>query len=593
MSQLISQLGKMTTSQVKQRRNSLTISPPQSPEMEQKLSKRDLGKNFRFSFYDNEENPSGNEDESDEEFDSGSDNYVTESDGEVEPTADDNDVTGVKNQNVQFATNDNAYTDEGEDDVTYDWEYSRGKKPIMNQKSLADKAPGAQQHSFIHRTIPLPNKVPFRILQFTVICIIAILSAGIPFGFPALRQILISLEVYSELCGDKVVESKRYGCKAQEARLAVLQIGGWITWMISGWLAARAVQTLGPRTTGIIGTVQIFFGSLALALSIPYDREFLFEWMQYYILPVIVMSSGSVFVFLSCLHYVRLFPKRTSLLHAVIFLMQDLSALLFYCFYEASYRFNLRLLLLFYCVLMIVQVILFRYLFTGENIPTLRFTVTNWHHRPLMVEQPLRNHISSPFFYLGLLMMFVVFIRIFFYMSTFQIQLRLLLKPRNAAHFINPFDFSYASNEGSFNADSGSVKQQKSILATYGPDYIPFLFDQPSAASSNTIGLREFIYNPNQPEIFLTDLQEMLFILFPIASLVTIFWMRNAISDWKLSSSLGFAIVCLLIWGIVQYKNISDHDSFDNCWFAGTNIRYPLNLSRPWYSLPSNPSSSL
>lgn len=476
---------------------------------------------------------------------------------------------------------------------------------IMNQKSLVDKAPGALQHSFAHRTIPIPDSFEIRLFKFVSVFVICFMTAGIPFGLPALRQLLVEAGIYGSGCGgtsaiglmhglDVKQTSKRVGCSVQEGRLAIFQVSGWVSWMIGGWLAARSVQHLGPRNTGMIGSGFIMVGALILAVSMPSNGDFLIPfWLRMYILPVMIMSVGSSFSFLACLHYVRLFPKRTSLLHSAIFLAQDLSAFIFYLMYESREFISLRYLLLIYAGVMLGQAIFWRCVYPSGKIPTIRFTVTTWHQRPLLVEKSLPEHISSPYFYLALILTVTVFLKVYFYMSTFQVQLRILLIPTKRQ--VNPEDFSYRHNEQfdeNGNSQSGGTpfrsisggfgheddndnfeidhlsEQQHNIMTQFSslsPTYdentskkvqffshVPFFAEQPGGTSSNNVSLRQFIYNPMQPEIFLTDLQEMMYLLIPIASLITIFWMRTSMSDRKISTSLLFSLISLVLWGFVQ-----------------------------------------
>jgi hypothetical protein len=82
--------------------------------------------------------------------------------------------------------------------------------------------------------------------------------------------------------------------------------------------------------------------------------------------------------------------------------------------------------------------------------------------------------------------------------------------------------------------------------------YVPFFAEQPGGTSSTIISLRQFIYNPAQPEIFLTDLQEMLYLLIPGAACITIFWMRASMTDRKISTAMLFSLLALVSWGFVQ-----------------------------------------
>ena len=487
----------------------------------------------------------------------------------------DNDDAQVPFQPISTPPAPTAYNEDDSFDSLDEEEEFRSATFIMNQKSLADKAPGAQQHSFAHRHIVLNQSPIIRALQFTSIFMIACVAAGIPFGFPALRQLLVENEIYGENCVPQTGthhSMTRVKCRYQEAHLAVLQVAGWSLYMISGWAAARLVQHFGPRATGMIGSLTIALGSLLLALSLPASSPtalgaawVLPTWARQYLLPVALMSFGSATIFLACLHYVRLFPKRTSLLHSIIFLGADLSALVFDSFYEARELISLRFALFCYAVIMGLQTLYWRFIFSSGKVPTIRFTVTTWHQRPLLVDQPLYKHIASPFFWLGLLFILPVFGKIFFYLSTFQIQLCLLLMPRHRS--INHEDFVYERMENSVagsrtDSNPSNLNFASSMLTSFVDSKqtsqkpllssVPFFAEQPDSTSSTIISLRQFIYNPAQPEIFLTDLQEMLYLLIPAAACITIFWMRASMTDRKISTALLFSLLALIAWGIVQ-----------------------------------------
>lgn len=465
-------------------------------------------------------------------------------------------------------------TPEEEEDEEDSGEEFTSSTFIMNQKSLADKAPGAQQHSFAHRHIPLKHSFHLRILQFASVMISAILAAGLPFGLPALRQLLVENRIYGNACPmaslpvEGTIMSNRVGCSEQEAHLALLQVSGWVSWMIAGWAAARSVQRLGPRFTGIIGAAAVVFGSVLLAISLPTNlddppRFLLPPWARQYLFPIVCMSVGSSFVLLACLHYVRLFPKRTSLMHSLVLLASDLSALIFDMFYEAREMAPLQVVLAAYAVVMLIQMLYWRFIFSSGKVPTIRFTVTTWHQRPLLVDHPITTHIASPFFWMALSFAVVGFAKIFFYMSTFQVQLCLLLMPRTRTVYHE--DFVYQKMDNSFGG--GRTESNSAAMSGYSPvvtsfsteqaqprllSYVPFFSEQPGGTSSTIISLRQFTYNPAQPEIFLTDLQEMIYFLIPVAACITIFWMRASMTDRKISTAMFFSLISLIAWGVVQ-----------------------------------------
>jgi hypothetical protein len=70
--------------------------------------------------------------------------------------------------NASQTIKNKVVVEDSDDEYEYEEEVNSATF-IMNQKSLVDKAPGALQHSFAHRTIPfpIPSKfVSFNSLQF-------------------------------------------------------------------------------------------------------------------------------------------------------------------------------------------------------------------------------------------------------------------------------------------------------------------------------------------------------------------------------------------------------------------------------------------
>ena len=94
--------------------------------------------------------------------------------------------------------------------------------------------------------------------------------------------------------------SKRVGCSIPRSSVGYFAGERLGVWMIGGWLAARVVQNIGPRNTGMLGCALILVGAFLLAISVPVNGLFwLPVWMRMYIVPVMIMSV--VLPFLSLL----------------------------------------------------------------------------------------------------------------------------------------------------------------------------------------------------------------------------------------------------------------------------------------------------
>ena len=165
-----------------------------------------------------------------------------------------------------------------------------------------------------------------QIICATVWCF---LSAGIIFGFAALKPILIQEGIYSEYC-DAVdpplgnITTPLQPCVKQDLKLNFMfTVSATITNIMAlpvGW----ALDTYGPRICGITGAVVLSLASLSFIAS-----ETLKNYVDPYMSGYILLSIAGPFVFISCFQLANCFPGFSGTILAVLTGSFDMSSSLF------------------------------------------------------------------------------------------------------------------------------------------------------------------------------------------------------------------------------------------------------------------------
>lgn len=165
-----------------------------------------------------------------------------------------------------------------------------------------------------------------QIICATVWCL---LSAGIIFGFAALKPILIQEGVYSEYC-DAVNPQLKYHttplqpCIEQDLKLNFMfTVSATVTNIMAlpvGW----ALDTYGPRICGITGAFVLSLASLSFIAS-----ETLKNYFDPYMTGYVLLSIAGPFVFISCFQLANCFPGLSGTILAVLTGSFDTSSSLF------------------------------------------------------------------------------------------------------------------------------------------------------------------------------------------------------------------------------------------------------------------------
>ncbi|KAG8672862.1 hypothetical protein FPOAC2_06274 [Fusarium poae] len=162
------------------------------------------------------------------------------------------------------------------------------------------------------------------------------LAAGIVFGFAALKPILISEGIYSELCDN---DQTNFGhtpdfqvpCAAQDMRLNLLFISASISANVSSLFAGAALDRFGRRVCWLVSSLLLTLGSLLMGLS------FSIPGFHGYLAGNILLAFGGTFLFVSSFQLANAFPMYSGLIVALVTGAFDASAAVF-LFYRMAYE---------------------------------------------------------------------------------------------------------------------------------------------------------------------------------------------------------------------------------------------------------------
>ncbi|KAI9000211.1 major facilitator superfamily domain-containing protein [Gaertneriomyces semiglobifer] len=156
----------------------------------------------------------------------------------------------------------------------------------------------------------------------------ALTTAGVIFGFQALRPALIQSKVFADLCP----EGEDGPCTPQLLRLnlmfTIASTGANLASLPIGLL----LDAYGPRTTILTGSTLFLGGGLLFGFSSPdFDA---------YIPGFLLLGVGGPFCFIGCLHLSRAFPANAGTVMAALTGAFDASSSI-YLFFDLIYsRFN-------------------------------------------------------------------------------------------------------------------------------------------------------------------------------------------------------------------------------------------------------------
>lgn len=188
------------------------------------------------------------------------------------------------------------------------------------------------------------------------------LSAGIVFGFAALKPVLIAEGVYGDLCDHNAGNhtyspGNSYGipCDEQDLRLNLFFTVASVTANVSSLLAGSALDNYGRRACWIVACVSLMLGSLLMGAS------FAILKLDGYLVANVLLSFGGTFIFVPSFQLASAFPKYSGTIVAMITGAFDAIAAVFLIYrliHEATDgRFSIKNLFLGYAIVPVFFII--------------------------------------------------------------------------------------------------------------------------------------------------------------------------------------------------------------------------------------------
>lgn len=176
--------------------------------------------------------------------------------------------------------------------------------------------------AFPHHLHHMLNSTPKRLVQVTCAILWCLLAAGPVFGFAALKPVLIAQGVYLDKCDISTTDSQ-IPCSEQDLALNLLFTVACMVTNISALPVGFILDSYGPKTTGIIGSMILLLASIAMIYAPSTD------FVDLYLTSYTMMALGGPFVFISCFQLANSFPKNSGLILALLTGAFDTSSALF------------------------------------------------------------------------------------------------------------------------------------------------------------------------------------------------------------------------------------------------------------------------
>ena len=172
-----------------------------------------------------------------------------------------------------------------------------------------------------------------RVAQVGVAVTYCLFSAGIVFGFAALKPVLVEEGVYSEVCGDKRDDSKTGKCSEQELKLNLMFTIAAVATNVCALPVGTTLDRYGPRVCGIIGSVLLAVGAVlfAAAPTLPFDG---------FIPGYLFLALGGPFVFIPSFQLSNAFPRNSGFILALLTGAFDSSSAIFLIYRLLYYATN-------------------------------------------------------------------------------------------------------------------------------------------------------------------------------------------------------------------------------------------------------------
>ncbi|TPX32692.1 hypothetical protein SmJEL517_g04220 [Synchytrium microbalum] len=170
---------------------------------------------------------------------------------------------------------------------------------------LVDTSHDANLHSFLNPVLAVFS---------------ALTTAGVVFGFQALRPILIENGVYDHLCA----ADEEKPCTAQILRFNLMFAIASTGTNVFALPIGHFLDYFGPRLAILVGSFLFLIGGVLFGISSP--------TFDFYIVGYAFLAVGGPFMYISCMHLSQAFPARAGLIMAALTGSFDASSLIYLIF---------------------------------------------------------------------------------------------------------------------------------------------------------------------------------------------------------------------------------------------------------------------
>lgn len=168
-----------------------------------------------------------------------------------------------------------------------------------------------------------------RISQVAVAVIYCLCSAGVVFGYAAIKPVLVNEGVYGDYCQSQHLATHEKTCYEQEIRLNFMFAAAAVATNVCALPVGTVLDRYGPRVSSIVGSILLAIGAvlLAFAAQLPFDG---------YLPGYLFLALGGPFVFISSFQLSNTFPNHSGLILALLTGAFDSSSAIF-LFYRLIY----------------------------------------------------------------------------------------------------------------------------------------------------------------------------------------------------------------------------------------------------------------
>eukprot|EP01134_Creolimax_fragrantissima_P004112 CFRG4112T1 len=276
-----------------------------------------------------------------------------------------------------------------------------------------------------------------KILMISYATIVALLTAGIIFGFAAIKPVFVDEGAYAYLCDDE----KKIGCAEQKLKLDLMFTFASFILNVGAFPVGIVLDLFGPRVTSTVGTVLEAVGLICLAYSSDDFRG--------YIVGYLCLALGGLCMFISNMNLMNLFPAYMGTVNGILTGAFDASSLVFMVFKQAYYKLGIHLktLWLYYLIVPAANQVFATFFLTehqfeaqidfdeeGDGEEARKPLIYNMH------DKSAKEQMMSIEFWLVALFTTIHMLRLNFYIATVEEQLRELADPGDVHQLVDIFN---------------------------------------------------------------------------------------------------------------------------------------------------------